>query len=75
MRTIFKVKKSKKEYLERLSVVEFPPTFSQCKEGNQQTNEIKSLELMDAKFNIKEVDISNDDRPKMEKIGDYWNEE
>ena len=23
----------------------------------------------------KEVDISNDDRPKLEKIGDYWNEQ
>ena len=30
---------------------------------------------MDAKFKIKEVDVSNDDRPKIAKIGDYWNEE
>ena len=30
---------------------------------------------MDEKFKTKEIDISNDDRPKMEKIGDYWNEE
>ena len=30
---------------------------------------------MDAKFNIKEVDISNEDIPKMKKIGDYQNEE
>ena len=30
---------------------------------------------MDAKVKTKEVDISNDDRPKMPRIGDYWNEE
>ena len=30
---------------------------------------------MDAKVKTKEVDISNDDRPKMARIGDYWNEE
>ena len=30
---------------------------------------------MDAKVKIKEVDISNDDRHKIAKIGDYWNEE
>ena len=26
------------------------------------------------KVNTKEVDISNDDRPKMARIGDYWND-
>ena len=30
---------------------------------------------MDAKIKTKEVDISNDDRPKIAKIGDYWNKE
>ena len=30
---------------------------------------------MDTKIKTKEVDISNDDRPKMARIGDYWNEE
>ena len=30
---------------------------------------------MDAKVKTKEIDISNDNRPKMEKIGDYWSEE
>ena len=29
---------------------------------------------MDAKVKTKEVDISNDDRPKIAKIGDYCNE-
>ena len=30
---------------------------------------------MDAKVKMKEVNISNDDRPKIVKIGDYQNEE
>ena len=30
---------------------------------------------MDTKIKTKEVDISNDDRAKLAKIGDYWNEE
>ena len=30
---------------------------------------------MDAKVKTKEIDISNDNRPKMAKIGDYWSEE
>ena len=30
---------------------------------------------MDVKVKTKEIDISNDNRPKMENIGDYWREE
>ena len=30
---------------------------------------------MDAKVKTKEIDISNDNRSKMAKIGDYWSEE
>ena len=30
---------------------------------------------MDAKVKTKEIDISNDNRPKMAKIGEYWSEE
>ena len=30
---------------------------------------------MDVEIKIKEVNISNDDKPKILKIGDYWNEE
>ena len=29
---------------------------------------------MHAKLKTKEIDISNDNRPKMERIGDYWSE-
>ena len=30
---------------------------------------------MDAKVKTIEIDISNDNIPKMEKIGDYWSED
>ena len=30
---------------------------------------------MDAKVKTNETDISNDNRPKMERFGDYWSEE
>ena len=30
---------------------------------------------MDMKVKTKEIDILNDDRPKMARIGDYWNDE
>ena len=30
---------------------------------------------MDTKVKTKETDISNDNRPKMARIGDYWSEE
>ena len=51
---------------------DFPVTFSQFKEGSRQINESKALDWMDAKVKTKEIDISNDNRPKMETIGDYW---
>jgi hypothetical protein len=36
------------------------------------SNECKSLEWMIAEIKTMEVNISNDDIPKKEKIGDYW---
>ena len=56
-----------------MTIEEFPPAFSQFKEGSQQINESKAPEWMDVKVKLKEADISNDDRPKIAKIGDYWN--
>ena len=38
-------------------------------------HKIKVPEWMDAKVKTKEIDISNDNRPKMVRIGDYWSEE
>ena len=58
-----------------MTTTDFPTTFSQFKEGSRQINESKAPKWMDAKVKTKEVDISNDNRPKMEKNGDYWSEE
>ena len=57
-----------------MTATNFPTTFSQFKEGPRLINETKSPKWLDVKVKIKEVDISNDDRPKIAKIGDYWTE-
>ena len=58
-----------------MTAADFPATFSQFQEGSRPINEAKAPEWLDAKVKTKEVDISNDDRPKLAKIGDYWNEQ
>ena len=58
-----------------MTTTDFPATFSQFKEGSRPMNEAKAPEWMDAKVKTKEFDISNDERPKMAQIGDYWSEE
>ena len=58
-----------------MTAADFPATFSQFKEGSRPINEAKALEWLDAKVKTKEVDISNDDRPKIANIGDYWNDQ
>ena len=70
-----KLKQPKKEDTEKMTATDFPATFSQFKEGSRPINESKALEWLDAKVKTREFDISNDDRPKMEKIGDYWSED
>ena len=75
VKTVFKIETTEKEDPERLKAEKFSPAFSQFKEGSRQINESKALEWMDAKVKIKEVNISNDDRPKIAKIGEYWNVE
>ena len=54
-----------------MTAADFPTTFSQLKEGSPLINEDKAPEWLDAKVKTKEVDISNNDRPKLTKIGDY----
>ena len=57
--------------LDRMTAADLPATFSQFKEGSRPINEAKAPEWLDAKVKTKEVNISNDDRPKIAKIGDY----
>ena len=75
IRTVLKVGTTDKEDTDLMTTAEFPATFSQFKEGSQPINEAKAPEWLDAKIKTKEFDISNDERPKMEIIGDYWSEE
>ena len=58
-----------------MTAADFLATFSQFKEGSRPINETKAPEWLDAKVKTKEVDISTDDRSKIEKIEDYWSEE
>ena len=58
-----------------MKTADFPATFSQFKEGSRQINESKASEWMDAKLKTKEINISNDNRRKMARIGDYWSDE
>ena len=44
------------------------------KEGERKINEIKSLEWMDAYIKTR-VNISPNNKPKLEKIRGYWSEE
>ena len=75
IRTILKVESADNEDTDRMTVTDFPASFSQFKEGIRWINESKAPEWMDAKVKTKEVNISNDDQPKMERIGDYWDDE
>ena len=72
IRTVLKVETTDKEDNDQMTAADFPATFSQFKEGSQLINESKAPEWLDAKIKTREVDISNDDRPKIAKIGDYW---
>ena len=73
--TVLKVETTDKEETNRMTAANFPTTFSQFKEGSRPINEAKAPEWLDAKIKTREFDISNNDQPKMAKIGDYWSEE
>ena len=75
IQTMLKIDTADKEDINRMTTTDFPTTFSQFKEGSRLINEAKALEWMDAKVKTKEFGISNDERPKMARIGDYWSEE
>ena len=69
--TVLKVETTDKQDTDRMTAADFPATFSQFKEGSRPINEAKALEWLDAKVKTREFNISNNDRPKMAKIGDY----
>ena len=75
IRMILKVESTDKQDTNRMTAADFPASFSQFKEGSRQIDERKAPEWMGVKVKTKEIDISNDNRPKMVRIGDYWSEE
>ena len=72
---ILKIESTDKVDTDRMMAAKFLATFSQFKEYSRHINESRAPEGMDAKVKTKEIDISNDNRPKMAKIGNYWSEE
>ena len=50
---------------------DFPTSYIEVKEKNRQLNKEKSPKRMDVKIKTKEVDISIDDQPMLDKIRDY----
>ena len=54
---------------------DFPPQYSEIKEGKRNLDETKSPEWMDAKIKTKEINIAKEGDPKMARIGDYWFEQ
>ena len=74
IRIVLKVETTDKEDIDQMTRAYFLATFSQFKERSRPINEAKALEWLDTKVKTREVDISNDDRPKIAKNGDYWSE-
>jgi hypothetical protein len=59
---------------EKVGEQDFPPQYSEIKEGKRDINESKAPEWMDANIKIKEVNITKEGQQKMTRIGDYWSE-
>ena len=68
--SILRVATNDKPDIDRMTAANFPATFSQFTEGSRPINEAQAPEWLDAKVKTKEVDISNDNRAKIAKIGD-----
>ena len=66
--TVLKIETTDKKEADRMTAADFPATFSQFKEGSLPINEAKAPEWLDAKVKTREFDISNDDRPKMQRL-------
>ena len=70
----FILKVSKQVDLENQEKIDFPVAYNEVHEGERKLDELKALEWMGIKIKYMEVEISNNSRPKMTKINDYWSE-
>ena len=57
--------------IERNGENNFLSAYTKVNEGERQINESRAFKWMDGNIHFKEVNISNDDWPKMKWIGDY----
>jgi hypothetical protein len=71
VKSVLNISKEEKEDHEQ---PEFPESFTRIKEGEHYLDKEKPPEWMDVEIKTKEFNISNDDRPKMARVGDYWTE-
>ena len=74
IRSVLKVKAEKYPVKEEEYQLDFPASYNEIKEGERKLDGLKVPECMNAGIKTVEVHISNDGRPKMAKIGDYWSE-
>lgn len=75
IRTLLAIAKEDEPQAEEVKEEGFPKSFTEIREGERYLEEKPPPECLDAEIKYKEVDISNDDRPKIAKIGDYWSQE
>jgi hypothetical protein len=71
VKSILKISKEEKEEIEW---PEFPSIFTKIEEGDRHLEEAKPPEWMNVELNTKEFNISNVNRPKMARVGNYWME-
>ena len=76
VKTLYKIETEEKPTIENIEEEkpgeqDFPPQYSEIKEGKRDLDETKAPEWMDAKIKIKEINIAKEGDPKMARIGDY----
>lgn len=71
VRTLFTIAKANENQSKEVKEEDFPKSFTELKEGERYLEEKSPPEWLDVEIKYKEVNILNDDRPKIAQIGDY----
>ena len=76
VKTLYKIETEEMSTIENIEEEkpgeqDFPPQYSEIKEGKRDLDETKSPESMDGKIKTKEINIAKEGDPKMARIGDY----
>ena len=80
VKTLYKIETEEMSTIENIEEEkpgeqDFPPQYSEIKEGKRDLDETKASEWMDAKIKTKEINIAKEGDPKMARIGDYWSKQ